>query len=43
MREDIERHITSLPEPIIGITVDGGREAQPGQQGTTSEIALIPG
>jgi hypothetical protein len=43
MREDVEWHIAPLPKPIMGVSVDGGREAQPGQQGATSGIALIAG
>lgn len=42
MREDIERNITPLPQPMIGITVDGGREPQPRQQRATAGMVLIP-
>ena len=43
MREHVERDITALPDAIIGITVETGRQAQPSQHGATARIILMAG
>lgn len=43
VREDVERNVTPLPDAVIAIAVDAGREAQTGQQGAAPGITLIAG
>jgi len=42
LREDVERDVTPLPQTMIGITVDSGREPQPRQQSAAAGMILIP-
>ncbi len=39
--ENVEGHITALPKSMVGISVDGGRQSQAGQQGSAARVLLI--
>ena len=41
--EDIEGEITPLPKPIVGITVDAGRQPQPGEPLAAAEVIPVAG